>query len=336
MLGQVRDPRAVEPLIRALNDPSADVRARAAVALGRLRDPRAINPLIAAMRDDKVSVRSGASAAVKKLGKRAYAPLLAAYREAHGPFRRLLMQTLAHYKTAEVSELLIAALENADRNAHLEVVHLLSRRKDRRSVEPLLEALARAKPAYERIVRASAVTGNPSGAELLERVRATETDWADVWLRLTTYIQALGEIGDAQAFDPLQDMLEIGESPFLMQVVPVVVSALRKIDNPRAVDMLHRLLEDPSYAGKMWLEKGLAGMDLMNAVGTLRQAAQGGNVRVLIEGLQHTRAAQQQLRAHLEHAADAAAEGNESEIGRAGTDLIRRLEWVLRKLGRRE
>src|SRR3954449_3791437 len=108
-LGEGRDPRAFEPLVRALADPAGDVRARSAVALGKLRDPRAIPPLIAAMGDAKVSVRSGATAAVKKFGKRAYEPLLAAYRRARGPSRHALIDALAHYRTAEVSELLIAA-----------------------------------------------------------------------------------------------------------------------------------------------------------------------------------------------------------------------------------
>lgn len=118
-LGEGRDPRAVESLLRALADPAGDVRARASVALGRLRDPRAIGPLIEAMRDDKVSVRDGATAAVKEFGKRAYQPLLDAYRGASGDFRLALVRALAHDKTAEVSELLIAALDAPDQSLHL-------------------------------------------------------------------------------------------------------------------------------------------------------------------------------------------------------------------------
>ena len=40
-LGQLRDPRAVDPLIAALKDANGDVREQAAFALGQLRDKRA-------------------------------------------------------------------------------------------------------------------------------------------------------------------------------------------------------------------------------------------------------------------------------------------------------
>src|SRR3954449_7080505 len=112
-LGEGRDPRAVEPLLRALRDPAGDVRAKAAVALGRLRDERALGPLIEAMGDAKVSVRSGAAAAVKKFGKRAYQPLIDAYREASGDSRTALIGVLAHHRTAEVFGLLLAAYRAA-------------------------------------------------------------------------------------------------------------------------------------------------------------------------------------------------------------------------------
>src|SRR5690348_2371981 len=46
-LGNLGDPRAVEPLIGALSVQHWRVRCSAAQALGRLRDPRAVNTLIA-------------------------------------------------------------------------------------------------------------------------------------------------------------------------------------------------------------------------------------------------------------------------------------------------
>ena len=41
-LGQLRDRRAVEPLINALKDQNADVRQQAAFALGQIRDRSAV------------------------------------------------------------------------------------------------------------------------------------------------------------------------------------------------------------------------------------------------------------------------------------------------------
>lgn len=56
-LGVIGDPRAVDPLIGALQDQDSPVRAAAAEALMRIGDVRAIAPLISAMSDQDASVR---------------------------------------------------------------------------------------------------------------------------------------------------------------------------------------------------------------------------------------------------------------------------------------
>jgi HEAT repeat protein len=48
-LGALADPRACDPLVAALGDPDAGVRASAAEALGRLGEDRAVDPLLAAL-----------------------------------------------------------------------------------------------------------------------------------------------------------------------------------------------------------------------------------------------------------------------------------------------
>ena len=60
-LGQIADPRAVEPLERVLTeDKESEVRASAAFALGMLSDPRAAQALSKALEDDEAAVRSSA------------------------------------------------------------------------------------------------------------------------------------------------------------------------------------------------------------------------------------------------------------------------------------
>lgn len=78
-LGLLGDPRAVEPLIRALGDGEGWVANAAAEALGKLGDPRAIEPLIRALGDPLVYFRSAAAKALAKLGDpRAVEPLVRA------------------------------------------------------------------------------------------------------------------------------------------------------------------------------------------------------------------------------------------------------------------
>ena len=77
-LGELKDPRAVEPLIAALNDMDGqDVRTKAAWSLGELKDPRAVEPLIAALNDMDVHVIWEATEALGKIGdSRAVEPLI--------------------------------------------------------------------------------------------------------------------------------------------------------------------------------------------------------------------------------------------------------------------
>lgn len=68
MLGKLRDTRAVDPLIRALEAPGFKTPVYAAEALGTIGDPRAIDPLLAALNTNNDTFRRAAVEALKKLG----------------------------------------------------------------------------------------------------------------------------------------------------------------------------------------------------------------------------------------------------------------------------
>jgi HEAT repeat protein len=76
ILAEVGDPRAVDLLVAALEDPDPDMRAPAAKVLGKLGDPRALEPLIATLDDPNGEVRSAAVGALDDLDDpRAIQPL---------------------------------------------------------------------------------------------------------------------------------------------------------------------------------------------------------------------------------------------------------------------
>jgi HEAT repeat protein len=68
MLGKLRDLRAVDPLIQALDAPGFQTPLFAAQALGRIGDPRAIEPLLAMLNSGHEKFREAAMEALKHLG----------------------------------------------------------------------------------------------------------------------------------------------------------------------------------------------------------------------------------------------------------------------------
>jgi HEAT repeat protein len=68
VLAQIKDTRALEPLMEGLLHRDARVRAECAGALGELRDPAAVEPLIHASRDTEHRVRAQAGWALDRLG----------------------------------------------------------------------------------------------------------------------------------------------------------------------------------------------------------------------------------------------------------------------------
>ncbi|MDP2922145.1 MAG: HEAT repeat domain-containing protein [Candidatus Omnitrophota bacterium] len=67
VLGGIKDPGAVEPLIKVLNDEDLHTRMQAAIALGNIGDRRAITPLIASLKDNHYMVGEYAAEALGKL-----------------------------------------------------------------------------------------------------------------------------------------------------------------------------------------------------------------------------------------------------------------------------
>ena len=68
MLGKLRDQRAVDSLIQALEAPGFQTPVYAAEALGKIGDQRAVGPLLAAMHSGNDTFRNAALEALKRLG----------------------------------------------------------------------------------------------------------------------------------------------------------------------------------------------------------------------------------------------------------------------------
>lgn len=75
-LGWLRDNRAVVPLIDILSDPEGHIRDRAAISLGLLGDSRAVAPLIKMLQTEEVDKRADAARALGRIGDVSALPAL--------------------------------------------------------------------------------------------------------------------------------------------------------------------------------------------------------------------------------------------------------------------
>jgi len=140
VLGKMKDSRAVEPLIAALTDPFL-CRA-AAEALGVYQDPRAAEQLMAALKEKNKHVRT---AVVEALGAiqdpDSVQPLTAMLKDSEACVRAAAVHALRKLKANAVDEF-IAALKDTDGCVRSAAIEALEDRGDTRAVEPLLANLA--------------------------------------------------------------------------------------------------------------------------------------------------------------------------------------------------
>ena len=113
-LGKTKDPRAVDPLISALEDKAQGVRFRAAESLGDIMDVRAIYPLMTTLADRDRWVRTVAARSLAKIGTPAAEHLLSALKDKNSKIRIGAAEALAYMKDDRIDDFLMAKLKDND------------------------------------------------------------------------------------------------------------------------------------------------------------------------------------------------------------------------------
>jgi HEAT repeat protein len=112
-LGEIKDPRAVEPLIATLKDKDFRVRWNAAKALGEIGDPKAVKPLIAALKDENSGVRSNAAWSLGEIqDPKAVEPLITTLKDENSDVRGAATAALGWIEDPKAVKPLIAALKD--------------------------------------------------------------------------------------------------------------------------------------------------------------------------------------------------------------------------------
>jgi HEAT repeat protein len=150
-LGEITGPEekraAVTALIKALDDPRAEVRAEASAALGVLTDDRAVPGLIKRLDDGDAAVRQCAAISLGAIGHAdAWEPLATALREGAPDLRYQAASSLAELDPPRAYEPLVAALADGDAQVLAAIALALGAIGDGRAVAHLAKLVDHADP----------------------------------------------------------------------------------------------------------------------------------------------------------------------------------------------
>ena len=158
VLGILRKASAVQPLLEALQDEHAEVRARSACALGEIGDPSAVEPLTEKLRDVNDEVRIFSARALGEIGdERASHALIEAMNYNRCPeVRQSAADALGKIGGRAVVRSLTAQLKSGDEILRMSVAYSLGELGGFRSFPPLVKAVftagSLARPAVFRSI----------------------------------------------------------------------------------------------------------------------------------------------------------------------------------------
>ncbi|MFQ5569504.1 MAG: HEAT repeat domain-containing protein [Rhodothermales bacterium] len=199
MLGTLKDPRAVEPLILRLSKEKDHKRRRILTdALSKL-DKLAIQPAIEALHNERKNVRRAAADTLDLLGwQPEKSEVGARYWMARDRFNRCIsLGTIA-------IQPLIDAFEDKDWGIAEKAVKTLGKIDDPRAVEALIDTLEHPRnTARSTVIKVLGKSGDSRAVEPLIDVLSS-----DVTEERKAAIRALGKLGDVRAVAPLLEMLK--------------------------------------------------------------------------------------------------------------------------------
>jgi len=147
ILGQIREPLALRPLVAALKDSDEWVRTSVAQALGGLLDPAASGALIACLHDTHPPVRAAAANALGQLRDlSATEPIMPLLQDNQGSVRAAATRALGRIGDNIIVEPIIGLLDDPDRDVRVAAVDALGSLRVVKVLERL-QLLARPWPA---------------------------------------------------------------------------------------------------------------------------------------------------------------------------------------------
>jgi HEAT repeat protein len=147
VLGRLRDPRAVAPLVAALTQENPHIRQAAATALGLIGDPQAVRALIDSFRvesgdTEDITAWQDAAEALAHIGEPAVGPLIAALADENWLVRTSSAIALGQLGDPRAVAPLIVLLGDREPQVRLDAAEALGKLGDEEALDPLVALLS--------------------------------------------------------------------------------------------------------------------------------------------------------------------------------------------------
>ncbi len=215
-----------------LTSSDVDVRIRAVDVLGELKDPRAVDPLINLLHDENAAIRKNAVESLEKLGDtRALEPLICTLQDDDVSVRWYTCRALGSFGDARPVESLIQLLNDPDHFVRESAADALGEIGDPKAAKPLIPILNDPNEG----TRWSAASALTKMGELGFKILILVLEHGNVLMRQVA-IDALGESQEEKAVEFLIPMLNNTEEiPFYAyRICDIVARALLEIRTPEA------------------------------------------------------------------------------------------------------
>ncbi len=200
-LGEIQNPRVIDPLVTALGDDNRYVRNEAARSLGRIKDRRAIPALMEALKDEDRYCREGAAEGLGDMGEIAVPSLIDGLTDQDWHVRMGAVIALRIIGDPDAVPHIEALLSDENRFVRREAVKSLGRIGNEHTIEALVKALSDEDAGVRmRAIGALARCGRESAIEPI--IGALNDEDSSVRLRAT---RALEEMEDPRAAEALNN-----------------------------------------------------------------------------------------------------------------------------------
>jgi HEAT repeat protein len=254
--------------IAALRDDDWAIREEAATLLGGLKDPRAVDPLVSVLRDQDRSVREAAVGALASIGAPSVVALGMCLTDPELSVQEAASAALASIADARVLDQLVQALRSQDWIVRMHAAKALRRIKDPGSVRALAPLLQdKVKAVREEVSSALAAIGESAMPALLESLAHPD------WLVRLHAVEALGKTRSCEAVQPLLAALFNDADSAVREDA---VRALGTIGDPQAVGFLLTVMANEPALRVLAIE-ALGRIGDRRAVPALICAARGAN-----------------------------------------------------------